>query len=112
MLMPGPTLPDRVLLAALALGTGTVDAPVALVDLDVVDARLAAQHQAVLVELPKFVSVAAPPLPVAVDGFVLEAHGDPVLVKRPQVLAQRVIELALPLLRQERHDLRAPVQER
>ena len=37
--------------------------------------------------------------------LVLEAHGDAVVAEGPQVLAQHVVELALPLARQERDDL-------
>src|SRR3954466_10565422 len=48
---------------ALVLGPGAEDAPVALLDRDVVDARLAAAHVALVVELPLLVAVAAPPLP-------------------------------------------------
>src|SRR5262249_47078877 len=41
--------------------------------------------------------IAAPPLAARVVALVLEAHGDPVAGERPQALAQRVVELALPL---------------
>ena len=43
--------------------------------------------------------------------LVLEAHRDPVAVERPEVLAQRVVELALPLAREELDDLGAAVDE-
>src|SRR5581483_8916795 len=76
--------------AALALRTGPEDASVGLLDGQVVDARLAPSHEPVLVELPQLVAVAAPPLAVAVMALVLEAHRDPVVVKGPQALAQRI----------------------
>src|SRR3954469_24519141 len=97
---------------ALVLGPGAEDAPVALVDAHVVDARLAAAHVALVVELPLLVAVAAPPLPRGVVALVREAHRDPVAVERPQVLAQPVVELALtPLALQEGDDLLASVEE-
>ena len=49
--------------------------------------------------------------PSAVVPLVLEAHRDAVAAERPEVLAQDVVELALPLARQERVDLVAPAQE-
>src|SRR3954463_11493147 len=96
---------------ALVLGPGAEDAPVALLDRDVVDARLAAAHVALVVELPLLVAVAAPPLARGVAALVLEAHGDAIAGERPQVLAQRVVALALPLAGQERDDLGAAREE-
>src|SRR5215471_452165 len=98
-------------LPALGFGTGAEDAALALVDGHVVDARLPAPHQALLVELPQFVAVAAIPLPGGVVRLVLEADGDAVSVERPQVLAEGVVEFAGPLPAQELDDLRAAVQE-
>src|SRR3954447_6004313 len=97
--------------AALGLRARAEDAPLGLLDRDVVDARLAAAHVALVVELPLLVAVAAPPLPRRVATLVLEAHGDPVAAERPQVLAQRVVELALPLARQELDDRGAAGEE-
>src|SRR3954463_16174157 len=97
--------------AALGLRARAEDAPLGLLDRDVVDARLAAAHVALVVELPLLVAVAAPPPAGGVAALVLEAHGDPVGGERPQVLAQRVLELAVPLAAQERDDLVAPVEE-
>src|SRR5690242_13281185 len=90
--------------AALGFGARAEDATIGLGDRHVVDARLAASHIALLVELPLLVAVAAPPLPGGVPALVLEAHGDPVGGERPQVLAQRVVALALPLAAQELDD--------
>src|SRR3954452_24450950 len=97
--------------AALGLGPGPEDPPVALVDRDIVDARLAAAHVALGVELPQLVAVAAPPLTRFVTRLVLEAHGDAVLGERPQILAQRVLVLATPFACEERDDLLAPRDE-
>src|SRR3954451_5452845 len=87
------------------------DAPLVRGDRHVVDAGLAAAHVALLVELPLLVAVGAPPLAVGVERLVLEAHRDPVARERPQVLAQRVLALALPLARQERGDRLTALQE-
>src|SRR5690242_7415495 len=95
----------------LALRAGPEDAPLGLLDAHVVDRRLAAAHVALVVELPLLVAVAAPPLAGGVARLVLEAHGDAIAAERPQVLAQRVLALALPLAAQERHDLLAAAEE-
>src|ERR1700750_685583 len=88
-----------------------MDAAVGRGDRHVVDARLPAAHVALVVELPLLVAVAAPPLARGVARLVLEAHGDAISGIRPEVLAQRIVELALPLAREERDDLLAPVDE-
>src|SRR5262249_46010362 len=102
---------ERDRLAVLGLGSRPEDPSLGLLDADVVDARLAPAHVAVVGELPLLVAVAAPPLAVGVARLVLEAHRDAVVGERPKVLAQRVVELALPLARQERDDLGAPADE-
>src|SRR5215217_637589 len=89
----------------------TEDAAVRLGDPDVVDARLATAHVALVVELPLLVAVAAPPLARRVARLVLEAHRDPIGGERPEVLAQRVVLLAVPLAGQERDDRLAAGEE-
>src|SRR4029077_16956982 len=83
----------------------------ALLDWQIVDAGDAPAHQAVLVEFPVLVAVAAEPGAAVVVPFIGEAHGDAVLAEGPDFLDQAVVELALPFARQERFDLRAAVQE-
>src|SRR6185437_152597 len=103
--------PDREVPAMFARRPRAEDAPLRLAYRDIVDAGLAAAHQSVLVELPQFVSVAAPPLPGHVMRLVLEPHGDPVGGAGPQVLPQRVVQLTLPLGGEEPHDLLAAGDE-
>src|SRR3569833_1047358 len=88
-----------------------MEAPVGLGDGDVVDARFAPAHQPLLVELPLLVAVGAEPAAAGVVPFVLEAHGDAVAVERPQILDQPVVELLLPLAREEADDRRAALDE-
>src|SRR3546814_10338084 len=83
----------------------------ALADRQVVDAGDARVHQAVRVEFPVLVAVAAEPGAMLVLPFVGEAHCDPVLVEGPQGLGQPVLALALPFALQERRDLVAALQE-
>src|SRR4051794_139268 len=87
------------------------DGAAGLGDPQVVDAGFAAGHQAVGVELPEFVAVAAPPLAGGVAPLVLEGHGDPVVCEGPQLLAERVVVFLVPLAGQEGHDLLAAGQE-
>src|SRR5215831_2306086 len=74
---------ERVLDSALAGRARAEDPPLGLLDRDVVDAGLPAAHQAVLVELPQLVAVAAPPLAMHVMGLVLVPDRDPVPAERP-----------------------------
>src|SRR5215813_5546454 len=83
----------------------------ALLDREVVDAGDAQAHQAVLVEFPVLVAVAAEPVAAVVMPFVGEAHGDAVFAERPDFLDQAVVELALPLARQEGLDLATSADE-
>src|SRR5258705_8893945 len=84
---------------------------VALLDRQVVDAGEAFLHQAVLGELPVLVAVRTVPLARIVVPFVFEAHGDAVLEKAPELLAQAVVEFLRPLAAQELADPVAPREE-
>src|SRR5215468_12528075 len=83
----------------------------ALLNRQVVDAGDAQPHQAVLVELPVLVAVAAEPVAAVVVPLIGEAHGDAVVAVGPELLDQAVVELPIPLARQERLDGLAPLQE-
>src|SRR5262249_34919665 len=74
-------------------------------DGDVVDAGFPQAHQAVVVEFPEFVAVAAEPLARVVVPFVLEAHRDAALIEGPQCLYQPIASFALPFPGQELLDL-------
>src|SRR5216683_892950 len=76
--------------------------PVAVLDRRIVDAGDAHAHEAVFVELPVLVAIAAIPVATVVVPLVGEAHGDPVLPEGPEFLDQTVIELTVPLACQER----------
>src|SRR5262245_60997550 len=78
--------------------------PLVFADRHVVDARLAAAHQPLPVELPQLVAVAAEPRPRAVVPLVPEADGDAVAGEGPERLHQSVVEFALPLAGEERPD--------
>ena len=85
--------------------------PLAVLDRRVVDAGDAQAHQALLVELPVLVAVAAKPVAAVVVPLIGEAHGDAVLAKGPDFLDQPVVELAVPFARQERLDGLATLEE-
>src|SRR5271155_5743471 len=97
--------PEREVLAVLLLRARAEVAALRLVNRDVVDAGLAAGHQAGVAELPQLVAVAAPPLTGRIVALVLEADGDAVVMETPQALAQRIVEFALPFPGQKSHDL-------
>src|SRR5262245_34392785 len=83
----------------------------ARLDGKVVDARDPKPHQALLVEFPVLVAVAAVPIVAVVVPFVGEAHGNTVLTEGPELLDQPIVELATPLSLQEGLDLLAPVEK-
>jgi hypothetical protein len=111
-----PVVVDRLLLqvdvapgTALMVRAWTEAPPAGIGDGDVIDAGLAAAHQAAVVELPQLVPVAAEPLPGRIVPLVLEAYGHPVVT--PQTRAQYVVQLGLPLSGQELDDLLAAGDE-
>jgi len=83
----------------------------AFFDWQVIDARDAQTHQPVLIELPVLVAIAAKPIAAIIVPFVGEANRDSVLAKRPNLLDQAVIELAIPLARQKCFDFRSTVDK-
>src|SRR5262245_39054120 len=80
-------------------------------DREVVDAGDANAHQAAFVEFPVLVAVAAVPLTAVVGPLIGEADGDTVLGKGPEFFDQSVIELSIPLARQERFDRFAALEK-
>ena len=96
------------------VGTATEEPVIfalAILDRQVVDAGDAPPHQAVVVELPVLVAVAAKPVAGIVVPFIGEAHGDPVVAERPHFLDQPIIELAIPFAREKRLNRLAAVNE-
>src|SRR5215510_6085265 len=87
------------------------DAPLGLADRNVINAGLPASHEAIIVELPQLVAVAAIPLATDVMALVLEPDRDPVAMERPHVLAQGVVKLPAPLAAQEIDDFGPAVEE-
>ena len=63
----------------------------ALLDREVVNARDAQAHQAVLVELPVLIAVAAEPIATVVMPLVGEAHRDAIFPEGPDFLDQTVL---------------------
>src|SRR5262245_32602622 len=91
LIRPPPQRPEE-----LALGSS---------DRQVVDARETKPHEALLVELPVLVAVGAVPVLRVIVPLVCEAHGDAVVVVRPELLDQAVVELARPFACEELLDL-------
>src|SRR5690242_1136516 len=85
--------------------------PVTLPNRQVVDARDAPPHEAMLIELPVFVAVGTKPVAGIVMPLVGEAHGDAVAVESPQFLDQAIVQLLVPFAGQELHDGLAPGQK-
>src|ERR1043165_726917 len=66
----------------------------AFLDGQVVDAGDAQPNQALAIELPILVAVAAMPLSTVVMPFIGEAHGDAAFAEGPNFLDQAVVELS------------------
>src|SRR5262245_19383066 len=77
----------------------------------VVDARVAPGHETVGRELPVLVAIRSVPLPAVIVPLVGEADRDPVLVERPQLLDQPIVQLPVPFPREELDDRVAPLDE-
>src|SRR3954471_12891998 len=88
-----------------------VEATLAFLDGDIVDAGLAPPHQAVFIELPLLIAVGAVPLPCIVVPFILEAYGDAVLIKAPEILDQTIVMFLLPFASQKGDDRLASPKE-
>src|SRR5690606_10652680 len=73
-------------------GGGPAEPALVLLDGHVVDARLAATHQARLVELPQLVPVGPEPAALGVVVLVLEPDGDAVVGEGPERLDQPIVE--------------------
>ena len=85
-------------------GGAPVEAAVCRVDGGIVDARLAAAHQAVEVERPLLVAIGAPKLAGGIVIFVGKACGDVRVVERPHLFYEAVFVLGLPFVREEGDD--------
>src|SRR6185436_5212957 len=80
-------------------------------DGQVVDARDAALHEALLVELPVLVAVGPEPVARIVMPLIGETYRDAVSVAGPELLDEPVIELPGPLPSEELLDRVAPGKE-
>ena len=109
-LLQRPSVAQRRMVVGAAAERPVVFA-LALLDRKIVDAGDAQAHQAVLVEFPVLVAVAAEPVAAVVVPLIGEAHGDAVVAERPDFLDQAVVELAVPFARQERLDGLATLEE-
>jgi hypothetical protein len=83
----------------------------ALLDRNIIDARDAKAHQAMLVEFPVLVAIAAKPVSAVIVPFIGKADGNAIPIEGPEFLDQPVVELAVPLSRQKGFDRLAPLQE-
>ncbi len=61
---------------------------VAFINGKIIDARNAEPHQAMLIEFPVFVAVAAEPISAVVMTFIGKTYGDAVLAEGPDFLDQ------------------------
>src|SRR5580692_1855932 len=80
---------------------GPMKFALAIFDPQVVDAGDPPAHQALFVELPILVAIAAKPVAGIVVPFIGKAHGYPVVAKRPDLLDQPILQLANPLAYEE-----------
>src|SRR5262249_28474161 len=106
-------LQPEVAQARMVVGTAAerpVIFPLAFLDWKIVDAGNAPAHEAVLIEFPVLVTVAAKPVATVVVPLVGETHRDAVLAEGPVFLDQTVVKLAGPFARQKCFDRRTPLK--
>src|ERR1700730_620191 len=84
---------------------------VALLDRKIIDARDAQAHQAMLVEFPVLVAIAAEPVCTIIVPFICKANGDTVRMEGPYFFNQTVVQFAVPFSRQKCFDRLASLQE-
>src|SRR2546423_12543814 len=90
---------------------GPVELALVRANRQIIDAGDAQAHQAVLVEFPILVAIAAEPVAAVVMPLIGEAHGDAVVAEGPHFLDQPVVELAVPFAGEEGFDLLAALNE-
>src|ERR1700730_10800109 len=73
----------------------------ALLDRKIIDARDAQAHQALLVEFPVLVAIAAEPVAAVIVPFIGKTDSDVIVMEGPDLLDQPVLELAVPFFRQK-----------
>src|SRR5215470_14570650 len=83
--------------------------PPSLLDRKVINAGNTQAHQAVLVELPILVAVAAKPIATVIVALVRETNRDAVVLESPDFLNEPVVEFTLPFPSQKRFDFRPPL---
>src|SRR5262245_44854290 len=76
-----------------------------LADRHVVDGRVTCRHQPLSIELPVLVAERAEPVAGVVMPLVREANRDAIVLERPQLLDQSIVELAIPFSPKKRNDL-------
>src|SRR6476659_593491 len=85
--------------------TASTEEPVifalAIFDRQIVDAGDPPSHQALFVELPILVAIAAKPVASIVVPFICKTHGYPVVAKHPDLLDQPILQLSTPLACEE-----------
>src|SRR5262245_48556574 len=85
--------------------------PILLAERQVVDGRMACRHQPLRVELPVLVTEGAKPVAGVVMPLVRESNGDAIVLERPQLLDQSIVQFAAPFASKKRDDLLAPGDE-
>src|SRR5665213_1293852 len=80
-------------------------------DRQIVDTGVAHAHQAMRVEFPILVAIAAEPVAAIIVPFIGKAYRDMIVVKRPDLLDQAIVQLAVPFAHQERLDGVAALDE-
>src|SRR5262249_28369560 len=88
-----------------------VKAAIGDADRGIVDAREAAAHETVFVELPILVAIGAEPVAAIVVPLIGKADGYPVFTEAPQFLDKSIVQLALPLAGEEGDNRLAPLHE-
>src|SRR5690625_2630206 len=80
---------------------GPVEKSLTFCDGQVIDAGVALCHQAIVIELPVFVTIGSEPLAAVITPLIGKANRNPVTIVAPQLLDQAIVQLAGPFALQK-----------
>src|ERR1700744_6426255 len=94
-----------------SLPQGPVIFAIRFLDRQITDAGKSRAHDAFFIELPILVAVGTKPVSRIVVPLIRKTNGDAVLGEGPQLLDDPVIQLLLPLAREEGDNFRPPIHK-
>src|ERR1700752_2107994 len=92
-------------------GCSPEETPISRSDRYIIDAGFTPAHQSFLIEFPLFIAIGSVPGAGIIAPFILKSHCNPVLVKRPKLFDQPVVQLLRPFAAQKFDDRGAALEK-